>query len=68
MIVFTLSKPALQLGRPLSTLTIGSEGTLASVLNTFSGEAIDASASLFGCDKVCDFDNSQWLPKVDANS
>ena len=36
-----------------------------SLLDTGVEILIDASASTFGCDKVCD--GSQWLPRVDAN-
>ena len=37
----------------------------SSFLQTGVASLIDASASTFGCDKVCD--GSQWLPRVDAN-
>ena len=45
---------------------IAKDMTQGSLLETGVATLIDASASTFGCDKVCD-DGSQWLPRVDAN-
>ena len=42
-----------------------------SVLDSFTqsvtGAGIDLLEKELGCDKVCEVDNSKWLPRVDAN-
>ena len=43
---------------------IGSQD--GSILGSLTGAGIDALGKELGCDKVCDVDNSQWLPRVDA--
>ena len=34
---------------------------------SLTGAGIDALEKGLGCDKVCEVDNSKWLPRVDAN-
>ena len=40
---------------------------LGTLTQSLTGAGIDALGKELGCDKVCDVDNSQWLPRVDAN-
>ena len=51
--------------RSIAKEIIGSQE--GSFLESLTGAGIDELGKGLGCDKVCEVDNSQWLPRVDAN-